>query len=73
MRYKLRNNYPKDPSLALEAILQDRGVENINEFLHPSKVCELNPYDLENIQNAAEMLLRHLRTNNSILFLVDCD
>jgi single-stranded-DNA-specific exonuclease len=73
MKYKLRNNYPLDANIALEYILQDRGVIDIEGFLNPSEKCELNPYDLDNITIAAEMLLKHLRANNSIVFVVDCD
>ena len=74
MRYKLRNNYTKNPDWALKEILTDRGVEEIDNFLWPTKnLCELNPYDLNNIEKGAEMLLEHLRKNHKILFLVDCD
>ena len=41
--------------------------------MHPSSACELNPYDLENIEAAAERLLYHLRKNSKILFIVDAD
>lgn len=72
MKYKLRNNYSTDPAYALQDILIDRGVQDINLFLHPNKsTCELNPYDLANIEKGAEMLLDHLRKNHKILFLVD--
>ena len=72
MRYKLRNNYTKNPDWALKEILTDRGVEEIDNFLWPTKnLCELNPYDLNNIEKGAEMLLEHLRKNHKILFLVD--
>ena len=53
MKYKLRKEYTKNPELALKEILQDRGVEDIESFLVPSKNCELNPYDLENIEAGA--------------------
>jgi len=71
MKYRLRNNYPINPEEALKAILMDRGVKDVENFLHPSFACELNPYDLDNIEAAAEMLLRHLRANSNILFIVD--
>ena len=71
MKYKLRNNYSTNPNDALISILKDRGVQDINNFLNPSFACELNPYDLENIEVGAELLLRHLRANNNILFIVD--
>lgn len=74
MKYKLRNLYSIEPQLALQDILIDRGVENIETFLHPNKTtCELNPYDLDNIKAGAEKLLYHLRRNSVILFNVDCD
>lgn len=74
MKYKLRNLYSIEPQLALQDILIDRGVENIETFLHPNKAtCELNPYDLDNIKKGAEKLLYHLRRNSAILFNVDCD
>lgn len=72
MRYKLRNNYSKDPNKALEEILLNRGVEDFYDFIHPAaETCELNPYNLDNIQKGAEMLLHHLRRNSKILFNVD--
>ena len=49
MKYKLRNTYTTNPEQALGEILKDRGVENIEQFLHPSVNCELNPYLLKNI------------------------
>ena len=73
MKYKLRNQYPIDPSQALIAILSDRGVKEIDKFLNPSFECELNPYDLDNIEAGAEMLLNHLRNNDSILIVIDQD
>lgn len=73
MKYRLRNNYPKEPELAIQAILEDRGVEDVESFMRPNKSQELNPYDLENIEAAAQMLLKHLRNNSEILFLDDCD
>jgi len=73
MKYRLRNNYSQNPQLALKEILKDRGVTDLPNFIHPSEKCELNPYDLDNIQLAAEKLLKHLRNNSHICFIVDCD
>ena len=73
MKYKLRKEYPTDPTAALCAILEDRGVKDITNFIRPSKKCELNPYDLENIELAANHLLLHLRKNSKICFIVDAD
>lgn len=73
MIYRLRNNYTTDPHYALQEILIDRGVKDIENFLYPTSKCELDPYKLENIDLAADMLLRHLRADNKIMFIVDSD
>ena len=73
MKYRLRNNYSTDPDKALIEILQDRGVEYIDAFLHPSFQCEQDPYFLENIEDAAKLYLYHLRKGSPILFIVDAD
>ena len=73
MQYRLRNYYTTNPEYALQEILIDRGVKDIENFLYPTSKCELDPYGLENIDLAAEMLLRHLRANNKIMFIVDSD
>lgn len=74
MKYRLRKEYSTNPDKALKEILLDRGVQDIENFMNPSaETCELNPYDLENIDAAAEKLLYHLRRNSKILFVVDCD
>lgn len=73
MRYRLRKEYSTNPDKALKELLSDRGVKDIENFLNPSKECELNPHLLNNIDTAAEKLLYHLRKNSDILFIVDCD
>lgn len=71
MNYKLRNNYPIEG--CLEAILKDRGVEDVEKYLNPTKDNELNPYDLDNIEAGAEMLLKHLRKGSKCLLIIDAD
>ena len=73
MRYRLRKKYSTNPDTALKELLSDRGVKDIENFLNPSKECELDPHLLNNIDTAAEKLLHHLRKNSDILFIVDCD
>ena len=73
MNYRLRKQYTTNPEKALSEILIDRGVQDIYTFLHPTAECELDPYGLENIDLAAELLLRHLRANSKIMFVVDSD
>ena len=73
MNYRLRKQYTTNPEKALSEILIDRGVQDIYTFLHPTSECELDPYGLENIDLAAELLLRHLRENSKIMFIIDSD
>jgi len=73
MNYRLRKQYTTNPEKALSEILIDRGVQDIESFLHPTSECELDPYGLENIDLAAELLLHHLRANSKIMFVVDSD
>lgn len=72
MNYVLKHNFSKDTE-CLREILEQRGVEDVDEYLKPSKECELNPYNLNNIREGADMLLRHLRNDSGILMIVDCD
>lgn len=46
---------------------------DLDNFMHPSADCELNPYDLDNIELAADRLLYHLRNGSRILCVTDCD
>ena len=73
MNYRLRGQYSTNPDVALKQILIDRGVEDIEKFLNPTSQCELNPYDLDNIEIAAELLLKHLKNNNKICIVCDPD
>ena len=73
MRYKLRDNFSTNPEQGLIEILKNRGVEDIENFVKPSANCELDPYDLDNIEAAALLLLKHLRGNSHICMVVDAD
>ena len=73
MKYRLRKEFSTNPDKALKEILLDRGVTDINNFMNPSAECELNPFTLNNINQAANILLYHLRKNSKILFIIDAD
>ena len=73
MRYRLRKEYSTNPDKALKELLQDRGVQDIEQFMNPSMLCENDPYQLKNVDAAAEMLLHHLREKHKILFITDAD
>ena len=73
MNYKVKKQFTTDPEYALQEILQDRGVVDIDNFMWPTKECELNPLLLDNILPAAENLLEHLNKKSNILIVVDSD
>ena len=73
MKYKLRENFTHDAEFALEEILRNRGVKDVDNFMYPTESCELSALDLKNIDLAADMLLKHLRANNEILLIIDAD
>lgn len=73
MNYKLRKQFTIDPEFALEEILEDRKVQNVENYLHPTKECELDPFLLDNMREGVEMLKRHLDKGSKILFVVDSD
>lgn len=58
----------------LESLLRLRGIENYLEYLNPKPEDLCNPYDLDNISEAADLLLEKLEDKtNEIHFIVDCD
>ena len=58
----------------LESLLRLRGIENYLEYLNPKSEDLCNPYDLDNISEAADLLLEKLEDKtNEIYFIVDCD
>lgn len=73
MRYKLRKIFSNDANECVEDILKNRGVEDVDEFLHPTLDCELDYNCLDNIHNGVKMLLKHIRNNSKIGLVVDSD
>jgi single-stranded-DNA-specific exonuclease len=74
MKYELLKPINSEYSL-IEQIFHNRNIpiENIDGFLNPSIGCILNPYLLDNIETAAELLLKHLKRNSKIFIQVDSD
>lgn len=65
--YTIREHY-------LESLLKLRGIDNYLEYLNPKSEDLCNPYDLDNISEAANLLLEKLEDKTSeISFIVDCD
>ena len=57
----------------LENILKNRGIENISEFLNPSEKHEEDELLYDNIELAAQTLMKHVKDDNDITIIVDCD
>lgn len=72
MDYKLRGDFSKDENCIID-ILKNRNVPNVEAFLYPNKQYENDPYLLDNIDAAADLLLKHLRADHTIAILADAD
>lgn len=71
MKIKLENqNFKED---YLNNLLTARGVENLEDFLHPTHDYLEPPENLDNIDKGIELLDNVLAEDKSILLLVDCD
>ncbi len=73
MQYKLigsKNDYLINP---MQVILNNRGIENIDEFLNVNEKHTYNYSLLKNIDKAINLLLTQLQKNNNICIQVDSD
>lgn len=57
----------------LKEYLYSRGVFDTENFLHPTEKNLEDPFKLNNIEKAANVLLNHISKDNNILIVVDCD
>lgn len=73
MNYKLIEGSLNDTDNPEKTILLNRGLKNWKEYLNINKSC-VNDYALlENINDAVQMIERHVENNNNIHIVVDCD
>ena len=73
MQYKLigmKNDYLINP---MQVILNNRGIENIDEFLNVNKSHTYHYSLLKNIDKAVDLLLTHLNKQDIIYLQVDSD
>jgi single-stranded-DNA-specific exonuclease len=72
MQYKLigKNDYLINP---IQVILNNRGVQNIEEFLNVNEDNTYHYSKLKNINIAVECLLKHLNNKNIIFIQIDSD
>lgn len=73
MKYKLLHNLPHDPQTCLGWLLDARGIDDIEGYVYPSQDYELDPSLLDNIDEAAMTLLKHLKEESAMLLVVDSD
>ena len=72
LNYRLRGNFSKNEN-CLADILTNRGVEDLEAFLHPTSQNLFNPYNLENIEKGRDLLIKHLEKGSKICFVIDAD
>ena len=71
--YDIKNNYAKN-------LLVDRGILTkqdldlgANWYFKPTKTNLCNPRDLDHIDDAAKLFLKHIKEGNHIRVYIDCD
>lgn len=59
----------------LNTVAKNRGVEDLNKFLNPSKEDVLSPYLLKNMKEAVEMFKKHQKKGkkSKVVVLIDSD
>lgn len=57
----------------VQTVLANRGVDNVEDFFNLSWESVNSPYNLENIQLAADKVLHHLRHSERIAIEIDAD
>lgn len=68
------NLTPKKNLVGLYDLLQSRGIEDVEGYLHPTRVELTDPDWLEHIDEGAQLLYTTIRKPDStILLIVDCD
>lgn len=71
LNYKLAGNNDFDNPKC--CVLQNRGIENVNEYLNLTSECLVDYHNLDNISEAVQMFLRHIERHSKIAIVVDCD
>ena len=71
MKTKLVNdNFKSD---YVDNLLRSRGIENVEKYYEPTADALQDPHFLENIDEAAALLIQTLDCNERILIVVDSD
>ena len=70
MKIKQISEYNGD---IISTILKNRKIENVDLFLNPDSSSDLDPFDLQNMKQGAEITLAHVLIGNEIGILCDPD
>ena len=72
MEYQLIN--PRRPGTsALEQVLLNRGIQDVQHYLNTDDTDILSPLDLDNIKEGAKLLVSHIAQKSKVLIQVDSD
>ena len=71
MNYKIigNNDYYHIPI----SIFTNRGITNVSEYTHLTDDVLISYDNLDNINEAVQMLDKHIKSNSKIAIIVDCD
>jgi len=73
MKYKLIENSQNDIQNPIVTVLRNRGVENVEEYLHLNDSVVQDYNDLDNMQEAVQCFLRHYEARDKIIVMPDSD
>ncbi len=76
MKYQVRSNTPIDMLSGeelLKNILNQRGIENHEDFLNPKESHLHSPFLFKNMEAGCELLMKHIKAKSRILILADSD
>ena len=72
MEYQLIN--PRRPGTsAIEQVLLNRGVQDVQHYLNTVDSDILSPLDLDNIENGAKLLVSHIAQKSKVFVIIDSD
>lgn len=72
MEYQLIN--PRRPGTsAIEQVLLNRGIENVEHYLNTVDTDILSPLDLDNIEKGARLLVSHIAQGSKVMVIIDSD
>ena len=72
MEYQLIN--PRRPGTsAIEHVLLNRGIEDVQHYLNTDDTDILSPLDLDNIKEGVKLLVSHIARESKVMIIVDSD